>query len=86
VRSFLCRFIMKAEEFVNKQKEKYGNFGIVYPPSTDKEALAALTEHFLGKDWCTANPVNSEQVNTEIVALVLEKTQPKKWWERLLNL
>jgi hypothetical protein len=77
---------MKAEEFVNKQKEKYGNFGIVYPPSTDKEAFSALTEHFLGKDWYTANPINSDQVNTEIVALILDKTQPKKWYQRLFNL
>jgi hypothetical protein len=77
---------MKPEEFVNKQEEKYGNFGIMYPPSTDKEALNALTEHFLGKDWYTANPSNSEQVNTEIVALILDKTQPKKWYQRLFNI
>jgi len=77
---------MKTADFVNKQKEKYGDFGIFYPPSTDKEALDALTEHFLGKDWYTANPVSSEQVNTEIVALILDKTQPKKWYQRLFNL
>jgi hypothetical protein len=77
---------MKTADFVNKQKEKYGDFGIMCPPSTDKEALDALTEHFLGKDWYTANPVNSEQVNTEIVALILDKTQPKKWYQRLFNL
>ncbi len=64
----------------------YGNFGIMYPPSTDKEALNALTEHFLGKDWYTANPSNSEQVNTEIVALILDKTQPKTWYQRLFNI
>ena len=77
---------MKTADFVNKQKEKYGDFGIFYPPSTDKEALDALTEHFLGKDWYTDNPVSSEQVNTEIVALILDKTQPKKWYQRLFNL
>jgi hypothetical protein len=77
---------MKTTDFVNKQKEKYGDFGIFYPPSTDKEALDALTEHFLGKDWYTANSVSSEQVNTEIVALILDKTQPKKWYQRLFNL
>jgi hypothetical protein len=77
---------MKTADFVNKQKEKYGDFGIFYPPSTDKEALDALTEHFLGKNWYTANPVSSEQVNTEIVALILDKTQPKKWYQRLFNI
>jgi hypothetical protein len=77
---------MKTEEFVNKQEEMYGNFGIFYPPSTDKEALDALKEHFLGKNWYTANPSNSDQVNTEIVALILDKTQPKKWYQRLFNI
>ena len=77
---------MKAEEFIDKQEKKHGNFGIFYPPSTAEEALAALREHFLGKNWYTANPVNSEQVNTEIVALILDKTQPKKWYQRLFNL
>jgi hypothetical protein len=77
---------MKAEEFIKKQEEKHGSFLIFYPPSTDKEALAALREHFLGKDWYTANPVSQDQVNTEIVALILDKTQPKKWYQRLFNL
>ncbi len=77
---------MKPADFVNSQKEKHGNFGIFLPPSSQGEALAALSEHFLGKDWYSNNPTSSDQVNTEIVALILEKTQPKRWYERLFNI
>jgi hypothetical protein len=77
---------MKANEFTEKQKRHHGSYGIFLPPTTNEEALEALTEHFLGSDWYSFNPVSKEQVTTEIVALIIEKTQPKKWYQRLFNL
>ena len=77
---------MKVEEFLERQIKIKGYYGILYPPTTDEEALNILTEHFLGKDWYSYNPMSKEQINTEIVALILEKTQPKKWYQKLFNL
>ena len=77
---------MTQEDFIKQQINKYGDYGIFCPPTTEKEALEVLTEHFLGKDWYSNNPVSNEQVNTEIVSLILQNTQPKKWYKKLFNI
>jgi hypothetical protein len=76
---------MKAEEFIAKQEKKHGNFGIFYPPSTAEEALSALSDHFLGEEWYTANPTSQEQIHTEIVALILEKNPQSKTFCQTVN-
>jgi hypothetical protein len=76
---------MKAEEFIDKQEKKHGNFGIFYPPSTAEEALSALSEHFLGEEWYTVNPTSQEQIHTEIVALILEKNPQSKTFCQTVN-
>ena len=77
---------MTQEDFITQQINKYGDFGIFLPPTTEKEALQILAEHFLGKDWYSNNPISTEQINTEIVCLILEKTETKKWYKKLFNI
>jgi tRNA U38,U39,U40 pseudouridine synthase TruA len=78
---------MTKEEFVNKQLEKSKeNYRLSPPPTTSDEALNALTTHFLGENWYTTFTLSKEQVNTEIVARILDVTQPKSWLQKLFNL
>jgi hypothetical protein len=77
---------MKSEEFLNKQYEKSKvDYGLAPPPTTSLEAINVLSEHFLGKDWYMIMPVSQEQAITVIVAEILEKTQPKNFFQRLFN-
>lgn len=61
------------------------DYGIFPPPTSAKDALEISTVHFLGKDWYTANPMCTEQVYTEIVASIINKTKPKSFLERIFN-
>jgi len=78
---------MTAEQFLAKKcRESKIDYGILPPPTSAEEALEILTVHFLGHDWCTANPMSAEQVYTEIVVSILDKTQPKSFLKRLFNI
>lgn len=68
---------MKTFLEIIKEKEESGNYGIFCPPITGQEAIDILTDYLLGEDWYTANPVCTEQVNTEIVAEILWKYSDK---------
>lgn len=48
------------------------------PPTSDKEMVDKLIEHFLGKDWYSVNPMPREQVNTEAMQLIIDKHPIKK--------
>lgn len=43
------------------------------PPTTDREALDALTDYMLGPDWYVATPESQEQINTVVVHSILRK-------------
>lgn len=78
---------MKTQEFIDKVYAKSEvDYGLCPPPTTLSEALEVLTTHFLGEDWYCTTPMSDEQVITEIVASILEKTQPKNFLQRLFNL
>ena len=62
------------------------DYGLALPPTTSRDALEVLTNHFLGEDWYTTMPMCDEQVITEIVVSILEKTQPNNFLQRLFNL
>ena len=51
---------------------------ILPPPTSDKEMVDKLIEHFLGKDWYSVNPMPREQVNTEAMQLIMDKHPTKK--------
>lgn len=45
--------------------------GIFPAPTNAQLGITILCEYLLGEDWYTANPVNGEQGNTEIVDSIL---------------
>jgi hypothetical protein len=78
---------MTAVEFLEKKhRESKIDYGMLPPPTSAKEALEILTVHFLGDGWYTVNPMCTEQVYTEIVASILDKTQPKSFFKRLFEI
>ncbi len=76
---------MKASDFLDKQIELKGDYGLCPPPTTADDCLKALSDHFLGKNYISLIPMSQEQVNTEIVIEILLKTQPKKWYQNFFN-
>ena len=78
---------MKTEEFL-KIVDEHNNgesYGLCPQPFPADKGLNILIEHFLGKDWYTALSMSSEQVYTEAIADILDKTQPKSFFERLFG-
>lgn len=43
------------------------DYGLCSPPMKAQVAVNELCRYFLGEDWYSTMPQNSEQVNTEIV-------------------
>lgn len=78
---------MKPEEFLdivyNESKEDYG---LMPPPITAERGLNILIDHFLGKDWYVVDAVGTEQVYTEAIYAILEKTQKRSFFKRLFSL
>ena len=57
-------------EWVDENWEKDN----IFPPALNpQQALDFLKDYLLGKDWYTADPISTEQVNTEIVYAILLK-------------
>lgn len=48
-------------------------YGIFYPPMKAEMFIDYIKDYLLWEDWYTINPVNAEQVYTEILVEVLEK-------------
>lgn len=75
---------MKFTEFLEKISVER-NCGILSPPTKPYEALSFLKDYLLGEDWYVVSPINSEQVNTEMVHEILYKyshkyrKEYKKW-------
>ena len=67
---------MKPEQFINNlKKEDYFDYGLCPPPVKAEKGLEVLIKHFLGDDWYVTMPIGTEQVYTEAVYAILEKTQ-----------
>ena len=86
VSGLFIEFNMKPTDFLGSIPEHNSNCGIFFPPTPAQKALDKLIDHFLGEDWYTVNPVNTEQVNTEAVIRILEKCPNKKSWINKLGL
>ena len=56
-------------EWYNEQP----NYGIFCPPMSNSTFIAYIMDYLLGENWFSVNPVNGEQLNTEILFEVLEK-------------
>ena len=78
---------MTPQKFLDEVYSKSDiDYGLAPPPTTSRDALEVLTNHFLGEDWYTMMPMSDEQVITEIVVSILTKNQPKNFLERLFNI
>lgn len=68
---------MTTKEFSEILSKKAKDMGwednIFPPPTTDREAVMILRDHFLGNDWYVVDPIAHEQINTEAVWEILRK-------------
>ena len=57
-----------------KEQNETVNKGNIFPPPLESQmAIDFLKTYLLGEDWYTVNPINQEQINTEIVFEILFK-------------
>ena len=72
-------------EIVNKESDM--DYGLCPPPITAERGLDILIDHLLGKDWYVVMSMSKEQVYTEAIYEILEKTQKRKsFWKWLFRL
>lgn len=65
---------MTPQEFQNLLYENTDeDYGICPPPTTDRDGLRILINHFLGDDWYVVMPLGHEQVNSEAIYEILRK-------------
>jgi hypothetical protein len=71
-------------EIVNKESDF--DYGLCPPPITAERGLDILIDHFLGKDWYVIMSMSKEQVYTEAIYEILEKTQKRQsFFKRLFG-
>ena len=62
------------EEILNKKRIEMGwEDNIFPPPTTDREFVEIIRNHFLGENWYVVNPISHEQINTEAIWDILSK-------------
>ncbi len=71
---------MKTEGFLKMVDEhnEGKSYGLYPQPFPADKGLDVLIEHFLGKDWYVTLSMSPEQVYTEAICDILEKTQKRK--------
>ena len=71
---------MKTEEFLKivDEHNKGKSYGLCPQPFPADKGLNILIDHFLGEDWYATMPMSSEQVYTEAICDILDKTQKRK--------
>lgn len=65
---------MTFNEWLDKNWQKDNMFP---PPLNAQLALQFLKDYLLGEDWYVVNPLGQEQINSEIVAEILNKYSKK---------
>lgn len=71
-------------EIVNKESDI--DYGLCPPPITAERGLDILIDHFLGKDWYVVMSMSKEQVYTEAIYEILERTQKRQsFFKRLFG-
>ena len=79
---------MKTEEFLKivDEHNKGKSYGLCPQPFPADKGLDVLIEHFLGKDWYVVMSMSKEQVYTEAIYEILEKTQKRQsFFKRLFS-
>ena len=71
---------MKTEEFLKivDEHNEGKSYGFCSQPFPADKGSDILIEHFLGKDWYVTLSMSSEQVYTEAICDILDKTQKRK--------
>lgn len=64
-------------DWLNHKNQTTNKDNIMPPPLPAQEAVYFLQEYLLGEDWYSVNPINTEQINCEIVADILFKYSKK---------
>ena len=64
-------------EIVDKHNDGK-TYGLCSQPFPADKGLDILIEHFLGKDWYVTLSMSAEQVYTEAICDILDKTQKHK--------
>lgn len=65
------------KSFIEHCNEYEKEYGMCPRPTTDKEALEFLYDYLLDEGWYTTFSMGHDQVNTEIVATILNKYSEK---------
>lgn len=75
------------EDFLEKEIMTEEDKKNIFVPALEPQiALNILTEHFLGENWYTPNPIGVKQVNTEAVYEILSRYPKKREFiERLVE-
>lgn len=79
---------MKTEEFLKivDEHNEGKSYGLCSQPFPADKGLDILIEHFLGKDWYVVLSMSKEQVYTEAICDILEKTQKRQsFFKRLFG-
>ena len=69
---------MNAEEFKKQLLNDSKDYGLCPPPTNAQDGLNILIDHFLGEDWYSTMPMSQEQVNSEAIYEILQKTSKNK--------
>ena len=78
---------MKLKEYETyvKSLDDYDDYGLCPSPISADKAMNILIDHFLGEDWYVSMPLSNEQVYTEALYIILNKTQ-KSFLRKLFEL
>ena len=79
---------MKTEDFLKivDEHNEGKSYGICTQPFPAEKGLNILIDHFLGKDWYVVMSMSKEQVYTEAIYEILEKTQKRQsFFKRLFS-
>jgi hypothetical protein len=80
--------LSRSKQFTYWLKHEAEDCGILQPPLDAQKALYFLKDYLLGENWYVANPVNTQQCNTQIVWEILERyssefnKELKRWYKK----
>lgn len=70
IKNFINKLKKEKDEEIRERVlslTKEGNYGMISPPMDAQVALNEICKHLLGEDWHVTTPMNTEQINTNIV-------------------
>lgn len=78
---------MNIADLVKRRPEEHKDNIFVWPTS-DRDAWDMVSEHILGEDWYTTNPISREQITTEqlveiITMIPSARYRALPWYKKL---